>query len=58
MIIQKGSRPKFNDEEKNYVQKSAHFRYEIKNQLDEILDSVIYRLRLVSEESRDVLFCN
>ncbi|MCH7560217.1 MAG: toll/interleukin-1 receptor domain-containing protein, partial [Thaumarchaeota archaeon] len=45
-IITEGPKPKFSKEEAEYVQKSAHFRYEIKQQLDDILDSVIYRLQV------------
>lgn len=64
-IIQEGSKPKPSNEEVEYVQKSAHFRYEIKQCLDNVLDLVVYRLQIVPEkrdwihgniEKRKILF--
>jgi len=54
-IAKKGPRPKFSKEEGIYAQKSSHFRYEIRNCFDDILDSIIYRLRFVPENNRDLL---
>lgn len=54
-IVKKGPRPKFSKEDGIYIQKSAHFRYAIRVCLDDILDSMIYRLRFVSEDNRDLL---
>lgn len=55
-ILRKGPKPKFSKEEENYVQKSAHFRFEIRQHLDDILDSIIYRLQVVPENNRDLVF--
>ena len=55
-IIKNGPRPKFSEDEKIFVQKSAHFRYDIRNQLDNVLDSIVYRLRFVAEDNRDLLY--
>ena len=54
-ILVEGPKPRFSKEEAMYVQKSAHFRYEIKQHLDDILDSIIYRLQVVPEK-RDWLY--
>jgi len=54
-VLTKGPRPKYSKEDVEYVQKSAHFRHAIRNCLDEFLDSVIYHLRFVSQDNRDLL---
>lgn len=54
-ILKKGPRPKYSKEDVEYVQKSAHFRYSIKNCLDEFLDSMIYHLRFVLQDNRELL---
>lgn len=56
-LLDNGLPDKVSGEEVFLIQKSAHFRYEIKQHLDEILDSVIYRLQVVPEK-RDCLFEN
>lgn len=57
-ISETTGRTKFSKEEERFVQNSAHFRYELKYYLDDILDSLLVRLNIVDEKYRDLIMTN